>query len=371
MAGTSGSKAEKQFLKRVKPYRDQLVKDHVDSPQEGFQYFESKEYQTDHRAGGSIMSQKIKAGGLKGILGLLKIFTKHMVKMRKGINVCFEDLEPYLVELENKGALINKSSPLLETYPNVELWETLQTYAYEHYGVRMGFTEVPEQLVFKDKTILFRYAIVCIQEMQKSEIDCAPKLKASAEVMRVYKELGIAVNEIAKWLRENYNIQCQSNHPLGGLVNTTPLAGKAGLGWQGSNGLLITPWYGQRQRIAPIFIENKIFSYTDNDDHRWIESFCSQCRRCERACPVGAIYHEKQVSASNISGIGETRTCIDRSKCFPQFNSTMGCGICMKVCPFSQGEGSYEKIKKAYDKKTAKTATHERLISKNGQLDNP
>lgn len=351
MAGVAGSKCEQEFLTRVKPYRDELVTDHPDSPQEGFEYFQSEDYRTTFGGGHNIMVEKLLAGGMKTSLGMIKIFGKYMKKLLKGRKECFADLKPYLDELELKGTLKKANSPLLRTYPNKELWKELRTYAWENFGIRMGFTEIPEQLVFKGKTILFRYTIVCIQEMQKSEIDKAPELPAGSEVIRVYKDLGLGVNEIARWLRDRYGIRCQSNHPLGGLTNTTPLAAKAGMGWQGTNGLLITPWYGQRQRIAPIFIEEKIFNYTDSDEHRWIENFCSECKKCERSCPANAIYHEKHVSAINVPGIGETRTCIDRAKCFPQFNATLGCSICVKVCPFSQGEGSYSKIKSAYEKR--------------------
>lgn len=183
--------------------------------------------------------------------------------------------------------------------------------------------------------------------MDKEKIDKAPTLTASDEVNKVYSVLGLAVNDIARWLRQKHGIKCQSNHPSGGLVDTTPLAAKAGMGWQGCDGLLITPQYGQRQRIAPIFIQNKLFEFTDNNDHVWIEEFCKTCRKCQRSCPTKAIYSEKQPGIQNIPGINQTRTCIDRLKCYPQFIKTPGCGICIKVCPFSQGENSYEKIRRS------------------------
>ena len=103
--------------------------------------------------------------------------------------------------------------------------------------------------------------------------------------MKIYNTLGLAVNDIARWLRDKHDIRCQSNHPLGGLVNIPPLAGKAGLGWRGHDGMLITPQFGQRQRIAPIFLQDKLFEFTDNNDHTWIEEYCKSCRRCEKVCP--------------------------------------------------------------------------------------
>jgi ferredoxin len=231
-----------------------------------------------------------------------------------------------------------------------DIWLKLNNYAWDKWQLKIGFTHMPSQLIFKGKGVLFPYTIVCMQEMKKSEIDKAPALEAGQEVQRVYAELGIAVNDIANWLRKTYNIKCHANHPLGGLVNTTPLATKAGMGWQGRNGLLITPEYGQRVRIAPIFVESKLFEYTDSREHEWIENFCESCGLCERSCPSQAIFSEKVIAQTDIEGLGQTRTCIDREKCYVYFNQTLGCSVCVKVCPFSKANGIYDKLKMSYEK---------------------
>ena len=105
------------------------------------------------------------------------------------------------------------------------------------------------------------------------------------------------------------------------------------------------PEFGPRQRLAPIFIEQKVFQTTDNSDHIWIEEQCKKCGICQKNCPPKAIQEEKTININNIEGIGAMRTCIDREKCFPQFNKTAGCSICIKVCPFSAGSSAYEKLK--------------------------
>jgi epoxyqueuosine reductase QueG len=185
--------------------------------------------------------------------------------------------------------------------------------------------------------------------MKKDKIDLAPTIDAGGEVQRVYYSLGHAINEMAHLLREKYGIKCQTSHPLGGLVNTPPLAGKAGMGWQGLDELLITPEYGKRNRIAPIFIEEKLFEFTDNHDHQWIELYCPSCRLCQKNCPTGAILTEKIPSTALVEGI-KVQTSIDRIKCFPQFTKTLGCSICIKSCPFSGGPKAYERIKRNFDR---------------------
>lgn len=347
----STSKGEREFLERVKKHTDKVIIAHKDSVQEGFEYFDSDEFKHAYPDQKSDFKNILFSGGFPHFLGMVKIFSKYMGSMMRGRRECFTDLNEYLDELEGNRKLPNDKNLLINRYPNKDIWKEVKEYAWDKWKVTFGFTELPSQLIFKGKAVLFKYALVCIQEMDKEKIALAPKIDAGEEVQRVYSSLGLAVNDIANWLRNKYGIRCQSNHPLGGLVNTTPLAGKAGLGWQGHNGLLITPQYGQRQRIAPIFIEEKLFEYTDNNDYVWIEEFCKTCKRCQKSCPPQAIYSEKQSGIQGISGINQTTTCIDRLKCKPYFNKTLGCSVCIKVCPFSQGAKSYDSIKKAFHNK--------------------
>ncbi|MBD3193861.1 MAG: hypothetical protein GF317_02320 [Candidatus Lokiarchaeota archaeon] len=341
------NKEEINYLKMCKKYPQIFIQAHRTSKQEGFEYFYSGV--SNKNAKKKFLSRIWHVGDGLGVFGRLKrIWTMigNFRKIMKGKKQCYSDLEVYYKNLEQAGKITqNTNSNLRNTYPNKELWKELSEYADKKWNVKLGFTKLPEQLIFKGKGVLFRYALVCIQEMEKEKIDQAPKKIAGVEVMRVYATLGFAVNDIAEWLRSR-GVNCQSNHPLGGLVNTPPLAGKAGLGWIGRHGLLITPEFGPRHRIAPILIENKTFEYTDSTEHRWIEQWCKNCGKCQKECPTQAIYSEKQVSIENVAGISNTRTCINRDKCFPYFNETFGCSVCIKVCPFSKGITSYKRLKK-------------------------
>ena len=265
---------------------------------------------------------------------------KTMQNMQKGMSQSWQDIEPYYD---------NPEPAPFEAKPG--LWDELSKLVGKKWGdVRIGFTELPRQMIFRDKFTLFRYALVVSQEMNKDKIAHAPGSRASQEVMRVYASLGMVVNEIARWLRKK-GVRCQSNHPMGGLVNNPSLAGKAGLGWQGRSGILVTPEYGPRVRLAPVFIEHKYFEFTDNHDHEWITEYCEQCKLCEKECPGQAINSEKVVNIAGVPGINTIWTCIDREKCIGPFLRTMGCAVCIKVCPFSQGGDTYERLKATVGKK--------------------
>jgi len=349
----SFSKQETKYLNILKkhPERVYLAKDHA--PIEGFEYFSSDAYRKKTGERGNLFTDKFSATPLKNIPRLLIIMIKNIKGIFSARKNSFTDISDYLTELESTGQIKGDLEKYSEAYPNSEIWQSLVDYAMEKWHVKFGFTEVPTELIFKNKAILFRYALVAIQEMDKEKINTAPALDAGEEVLAVYNSLGVAVNDIARWLRKQYGIHCQANHPLGGLVNTVPLAVKAGLGWAGSNGLLITPEYGQRQRIAPIFIEDPIFEFTDSDEHSWIDEYCAHCGRCQKACPTGAILEQKIFSAGKIDGVGRIRTSIVREKCYPYFNETLGCSICVKVCPFSRTNGTYEHLKKVMENRNS------------------
>ncbi|MDC7219073.1 MAG: 4Fe-4S double cluster binding domain-containing protein [Spirochaetales bacterium] len=339
-------KQEDIYTEFISHYKEKVVTCAEDSPMQGFEYFDCREYRTKINDNTPLIVKKLTSNGVKGFFSVAKIMKGCMGMMLKATNRSYKELEPYLSDLEKGKAVERTEHPLLADYPNKDLWDELNRYAWDRWRILLGFTELTDQFVFKGKSVLFSHALVCIQEMDKEKIDQAPDYPAGEEVLGVYRDLGVAVNDIALWLRTR-GIRSQANHPLGGLTNTSPLAAKAGMGWQGCNGLLITPQFGQRLRIAPVFIEGQFFEYTDSREHDWIEAFCAKCGKCLRSCPTGAIYKEKVDSQRDVPGIDSIRTCIDREKCFPYFNKTLGCSVCVKVCPFSQGPDRYEKLKKA------------------------
>ncbi|KKN06723.1 hypothetical protein LCGC14_1074370 [marine sediment metagenome] len=346
---------ESNYLYRCRPFSNQLIQSDERSAQEGFEYL-YKNYKKERSS--KVEDTKLKSSKFKPTKPKVQrvgSFSKHGYKIRIGIVKSYNDLEPYLLELEGNGRFKPSNQNLqnlIHSYPNKELWSKLQLYAKEKWDiVKIGFTELPTSLVFKNKMVLFRYVLVFMLEMKKDKMDKAPGYEAGEETMRIYASLGETVNDVADWLRSK-GLRCQSNHPMGGLICTPPLAGKSGMGWQGKQGLLITLEFGPRQRLAPIFIEEKIFEFTDNNEHSWIEEYCAKCDLCQKNCPGQAIKSKKSIFINDIPTIGAMKTCIDNSKCFPYFLKSMGCSICIAVCPFSVGPKIYSKLKRYIKKKS-------------------
>jgi len=222
--------------------------------------------------------------------------------------------------------------------------EDLAGFAKSVGADEIGFTPVPREWVFQDTAIAYTQAIVLVMEMDKARMDLAPNPDTAVMVHETYNQLGQVSNKVADWLRER-GYAAHAGHPLGGMALYPPMAQAAGLGWRSINGLVITPQFGPRVRLAAVFTEIANLSAYEGDEHAWVLDFCEECRRCIRDCPPDAFYDEPIQHENGLV------TVLDNTKCFPYFATNHGCSICIRVCPFNQQ--CYDKIKKGF-LKTAK-----------------
>ncbi len=244
--------------------------------------------------------------------------------------------------LKSYGSLEANPGLSTTTAPGKGFYNELKIEAREAGIDLVGFTRVPADLVFRGKRVLYPNAIVCAQEMKRSAIEQAPRAAAGLEALHVYADLGESMNSLADFIRSR-GIPCQVSHPLGGLALYPALAARAGLGYFGRHGLLITPEFGVRQRLGVIFTPLSDMPWGDPDGHRWVLDFCGHCDLCRKRCPGQAIHPRAVPNA------GEVFTSIDNMKCTPWFALWLGCSVCVKVCPFSRLP--YERVKRAWEKR--------------------
>lgn len=276
----------------------------------------------DASARPSFSPRGLKEDGLETISAFLKV--------RRGV------LESHRSLRDNAG--------LNATAAGEEFYRELNKNARDFGIDQVGFTRVPAELIFKGKHVLYSNAIVCVQEMKRSAIETAPEAAAGMEALHVYADLGAAMNRLAGFIRSR-GVPCQASHPLGGLLLYPALAAKAGLGYFGRQGLLITPRFGVRQRLGVILTPLTDMPWSDSDEHNWILDFCDLCNLCLKRCPGGAIH---AAARPNTAGV---RTSIDNMRCAPWFSLWLGCSICVKVCPFSRVP--YDRIRQAWEKREA------------------
>ena len=206
----------------------------------------------------------------------------------------------------------------------------------------IGYTRMPERWIFRGKAVLYLNAIVLTMEMDKARIDTAPSPAGAQTVFEIYRDLGIAANKVATYLRE-HGYSADAAHPLMGPALYPPLAQMAGLGWLGRSGLIITPEHGPRVRLAAVLTSIENLPFSTHNDHAWIQDLCAACGHCIRECPTQAIYPDP------IRHENGQITCVDIERCFPYFCDYYGCSVCIKVCPFNRVE--YDKVKAGWDRK--------------------
>jgi epoxyqueuosine reductase len=243
------------------------------------------------------------------------------------------------------GSIINirKSVLDLDRNPNEgkkqidpKTLDDLRRFANSAGADEIGYAAVPQEWVFQDTAIRYTQAIVLVMEMDKARMDKAPSRDTAVMVHETYNQLGQVSNQIADWLRER-GYAAHAGHPLGGMALYPPMAQAAGLGWRGISGLVITPQFGPRVRLAAVFTEIENLPVYAGDEHAWVSDFCENCRRCIRDCPPDAFYDEPIQHENGLV------TVLDNKRCFPYFMAYHGCSVCIKVCPFNSR--SYEQLK--------------------------
>lgn len=215
----------------------------------------------------------------------------------------------------------------------------LEVYARSLGVGAIGYTKVPREWIFQEKAILHENAIVLVMEMSWERMATAPSMDTALMVHETYDDLGCVANQLADHLR-NQGYSAHASHPRMGLVLYPPLAQKAGLGWRGSSGMLITPEFGPRVRLAAVFTNIENLPFAETNEHTWIADYCRVCRRCAKTCPAQAVLEQPVTHENGLT------TCTDKTKCFPEFAKNHGCSVCIKSCPFNTT--NYDKLKAAH-----------------------
>ena len=238
---------------------------------------------------------------------------------------------------------LSENPPHPKTEISEEFLKQLEEFA-ESVGIgNIAFVRLPPELIFQQFGVLYENAIVLTMEMSKEKLDQAPSQATMNMVFGTYDDLGKAANKIAEFLRDHGYV-AQADHPLGGLVLFPPLAKEAGIGWIGKHGLLITPEFGPRVRLAAVYTNIENLPIANSNPHGWIADYCNMCGICIKQCPSGAILENPILQENG------RMTCIKQRDCFEYFAQYYGCSVCIKVCPFSKTTDAYERLKRVVEK---------------------
>jgi epoxyqueuosine reductase len=109
-------------------------------------------------------------------------------------------------------------------------------------------------------------------------------------------------------------------------------AQRAGLGWVGKNGCLITPEHGSWVLLATVIIDRELAPDSPHPDR------CGTCDACIPACPTGAIPEPGLVDARRCISFHtvERRGEIPAGVAERMDGWVFGCDACQTVCPWNQ-----------------------------------
>jgi reductive dehalogenase len=210
---------------------------------------------------------------------------------------------------------------------------------FEIADVDLGESARPRYL--EDNTLAIpetmKNVIVLAFEMDYDSIDAAPTIQGDIATMDGYSKMAVTAGAMAKFIRGlgYHAIPCGNNTGI-----SVPQAIEAGLGEGGRNGILITPKYGPRVRLAKVITDLPMAQ--DHPIRFGVREFCQVCKKCADLCPTQAIsYQDPTMEPTTISSNpGVKKWSVHAEKCYLGWTANgSGCGQCIRVCPFNKPEG--------------------------------
>lgn len=215
--------------------------------------------------------------------------------------------------------------------------EKIKNLARELGAGQVGIATVTSEALYQGQQMGLPTAVVVLLPMDHDEMAYVTTDRAGAETMRAYMEITRTVIKLAQRIRsKGYRARAYCE---GADLLHIPLAINAGLGQLGKHGSLICKEYGSSMRIATVLTDMPLAA--DQPIDIAVDDLCMGCRRCTLDCPVDAIGDSKQMVR------GVEKWYVDFDKCAPYFTHTVGCGICIEVCPWTKpgrGPGLAEKL---------------------------
>ena len=164
----------------------------------------------------------------------------------------------------------------------------------------------------------------------------SPGRLASAAVGDGYSRMAVTATTLAEFIRAlGYRALPAGN----GVGLSISIAIDAGLGELGRMGLLITPKYGPRVRLAKVITDMPLIP--DPPISFGVPEFCEACMLCADDCPSESITQGPQTweGTSPSNNPGSYKWYVEPETCF-DYNG-FSCSNCKRVCPFTKPNNSW------------------------------
>lgn len=218
-----------------------------------------------------------------------------------------------------------------------------QEWVYSHRGTRPFFPDQPaDPPLFEGMpahytgrlwgdpiNLKHKYAIALGFSQDLKFMKAGPGLASDLEVGKVYARSALVACQLASFIR-SLGYPARAHHVRNYCVLVVPIAVDAGLGELSRAGYLLSKVYGLNLRLACVTTDLPL--RTDEPVDIGVQEFCSQCLKCARNCPAGAIPTGEKVV---VRGIRKWK--IEPEKCLLYWGKVgAACQICQVVCPWSK-----------------------------------
>ncbi len=234
-----------------------------------------------------------------------------------------------------KGNITNKADPVNKN----QATKFVKAWAKKLGVLNIGITELKEYHLYsaggrherygKEVINPHKFAIALTVEMDYSMMSTSPAAPTVMESAQQYQNSGSVAIQIAQFIR-NLGYSARAHIDANYELICPLVARDAGLGEIGRMGLLMTPGYGPRVRIAVVTTDLPLFIDPPTHDSSVLD-FCTKCRKCAVICPGQAIPFEERKEID-----GAFRWQINSEACYMYWcKAGTDCGRCIAVCPFS------------------------------------
>lgn len=197
-----------------------------------------------------------------------------------------------------------------------------------------GFTLIDRRYINYERDDLFPYDTILIigGEMIKDAIMEIPYPTSQTDIIfdfDVYDSGGVYAHEIADFIRSK-GVRALGHVPFKWEISFDPHAINAGMGNYTTHGLMLTTKWGTRFRLYAVSIDLDL--PIDKPKEYNFEEFCKRCRMCYKSCPGCAIPRDED------EFYGAKKRRVSPKRCGHTMSTNNFCGVCLKVCPFSNFE---------------------------------
>ena len=233
-----------------------------------------------------------------------------------------------------KAQVLDEDAKRLESWLNKGMQGSMQ-YMENHFDMRID----PSKLVPGAKSVITFLLNYFPAQQQSAD---APKISKYAfgndyhEVIR--KKLKLFLLQINEQIGEVHGR---------GFVDSAPVlerawAQKAGIGWVGKNGNLITKQSGSFFFIATLIVDLELVY-----DDMFAKDYCGSCTKCIDECPTDAILPDKVIDGSKCISYFtiELKDALIPDTMKGKFDNWMfGCDVCQDACPWNRFSKSSDEI---------------------------